>query len=500
MIQVRQFTMLSRLTRQPQDIVIQVIKFLYCEIQLIRRACKGITVLQTTPEQYKGKSYITESDGNVYVDAFERKYWSSFDGLCTKNNVKYAFDYYYDYNDDNGDGEISEDERKYYYSLYNISNLGSGFFDSEADYYCVMSKEQYDGIRNNPVKISDTGEVDNHLASGKDTYFEDLQGNGYDTAIKSTYYTHIINNDPLIIKAKAKPAANIKVLADAFTKNVGDAAFDLGATTDAGAKLTYASSDAKVVTVSDAGLVTVVGAGTADITITASGDDFQTATKVVKVTVSAVKVGSTEKDTKTGATYKVTESKDGKVEVEYKPVAASKGKVTIPSTVTVNGQSATVTSIADNSFAGNKKITAVTLPATVEEIGDGAFKNCTKLKNMTLPANVEEVGANAFAGCTSLTKVTFKGKKVTKVDKGAFKNCPKLKSMNLPDSITEIGANAFAGDKKLTNIKVTGNNIKKVGKKAFDGLSKKAVIRVPKKMKKKYEKLFKKAGFKGKVK
>ncbi|MCR5417572.1 MAG: leucine-rich repeat protein, partial [Lachnospiraceae bacterium] len=70
-------------------------------------------------------------------------------------------------------------------------------------------------------------------------------------------------------------------------------------------------------------------------------------------------------------TYTVTDSGDSSTapEVEFKPEKDASGKVTIDSTVTVNGQKATVTSIADNAFKGNTKVTEVVLPTTIEEIG-----------------------------------------------------------------------------------------------------------------------------------
>ena len=66
--------------------------------------------------------------------------------------------------------------------------------------------------------------------------------------------------------------------------------------------------------------------------------------------------------------------------------------------------------------------------------------------------------------------------------------------------VTAIDANAMKGCKKLTTINVESEYIKSVGKGAFDGVPAKAVAKVPKSKKKAYAKLFKKAGFKGKVK
>ena len=55
-------------------------------------------------------------------------------------------------------------------------------------------------------------------------------------------------------------------------------------------------------------------------------------------------------------------------------------------------------------------------------------------------------------------------------------------------------------DKKLSKIIIKSKVIKKVGKNAIKKTSKKLVITVPKKQKKAYKKLIKKAGFKGKIK
>jgi hypothetical protein len=152
------------------------------------------------------------------------------------------------------------------------------------------------------------------------------------------------------------------------------------------------------------------------------------------------------------ATYQVTASSDKK-EVAYVSTNKAAKKVTIPSTVTIDGTAYTVTSISANAFANQKKLTTVTIPSTVVTIENGAFKNCTKLKKVTIPAKTTSIGKNAFSGCKSLKTITIKSKKITKI-----------------------------------------------GKNAFKGLSSKATIKVPKSKKKAYKKLLKKAGYKGKIK
>ncbi len=114
--------------------------------------------------------------------------------------------------------------------------------------------------------------------------------------------------------------------------------------------------------------------------------------------------------------------------------------------------------VAFNSV-NNKKATSVTVPATVKiggktfmvtEVAAGSFKNCTKLKNITIGKNVTSIGKNAFKGCKSLKKITVKSTKIKKI----------------------------ASNKTSKNI----------------------VVKVPKSVKNKYKKLFKKAKFKATIK
>ena len=61
----------------------------------------------------------------------------------------------------------------------------------------------------------------------------------------------------------------------------------------------------------------------------------------------------------------------------------------------------------------------------------------------------------------------------------------------------ELGKNAFYGCKKLSAITIQANSVVDIADNAIKGISKKAVIKVPKKLLKGYKKeLGKKTGFK----
>lgn len=112
--------------------------------------------------------------------------------------------------------------------------------------------------------------------------------------------------------------------------------------------------------------------------------------------------------------YKITSSANKTVEVSddrnpnlsaYSPYT---GAVTIPSTVTYNGTTYTVTGIGKSAFATSAGLTSVTLPNTITYIGQFAFAynasiTCSpNFNTITIPNSVETIGDYAFYS----TKIT----------------------------------------------------------------------------------------------
>lgn len=118
------------------------------------------------------------------------------------------------------------------------------------------------------------------------------------------------------------------------------------------------------------------------------------------------------------------------------------GAVTIPSSVTYNSTTYSVTTIGDYAFYNCTGLTSVTIPNSVSEIGNGAFYNCTGLTSITIPNSVTSIGSSAFEGCTGLTSVTIPNS-VTTIYTNAFRSCSGLTSITIPNSVTYIGAYAF---------------------------------------------------------
>ena len=160
-----------------------------------------------------------------------------------------------------------------------------------------------------------------------------------------------------------------------------------------------------------------------------------------------------------------------KVEVTFRGYISSSydneysGEVIIPSTVTLNGTTYSVTSIGDGAFRNCSSLTSVTIPNSVTSIGDGAFSGCSSLTSVTIPYSVTSIGDYAFQGCSSLTSVTIPNS-VTSIGDYAFCYCSALTSVTIPNSVTSIGDWAFCDCSSLTSITI-GNSVTSIGNYAF---------------------------------
>ena len=141
------------------------------------------------------------------------------------------------------------------------------------------------------------------------------------------------------------------------------------------------------------------------------------------------------------------------------------GSITIPATVTYEGEAYSVTSIGESAFFDCSSLTAITLPEGVTSIGNYAFSNCTNLTAITLPESLTSIGHWAFDGCTSLTAITLP-ESVTSIGINAFDGCSSLASITLPEGVKGIGSNTFSGCLSLTAITLP-EGVKSIGSYAF---------------------------------
>ncbi len=203
------------------------------------------------------------------------------------------------------------------------------------------------------------------------------------------------------------------------------------------------------------------------------------------------------------------------------------GDLTIPSTVTYNGTTYSVTSIGEWAFRNCSGLTSVIIPNSVTSIGRAAFGGCTGLTSftipnsvtsidiyafrdcngltsLTIPNSVYSIGNSAFDGCSGLTTVNFNatnctmmgnpnepvfgsctslttlniGDNVLTIPDYAFYYCPWLTSVIIPDSVTNIGNCAFHECSRLTSLTI-GNSVSSIGDSAFQNCTGLTSITIP---------------------
>ena len=186
-----------------------------------------------------------------------------------------------------------------------------------------------------------------------------------------------------------------------------------------------------------------------------------------------------------GIYYNITNSTNRTVEVTYQSYSNGtyssdySGNVNIPSTVTYNGTTYTVTAIDSDSFYGCSGLTSISIPSTINEIGWGAFYGCgglksvnitdleawfrismynydcnplyyahhlylngKEIKDLVVPESVSGIKRLLFDGCTGLNSLKIHDS-VTSIDMGAFYNCSSMTSVTIGKSLKSIGQEAF---------------------------------------------------------
>ena len=172
-----------------------------------------------------------------------------------------------------------------------------------------------------------------------------------------------------------------------------------------------------------------------------------------------------------GIYYNITSSTNKTVAVTYRGSDYYSysneyyGAVTIPESVTYNGNTYSVTSIGDHAFYDCSYLTSVVIPNSVTSIGDDAFLRCSSLTSMVIPNSVTSIGVYAFYECSNLTSVEIPNS-VTSIGDLTFKGCSSLTSVVIPNSVTSIGGNAFSGCSSLTSVEIP-NSVTSIGDRAF---------------------------------
>ncbi|MBQ3605109.1 MAG: leucine-rich repeat domain-containing protein [Muribaculaceae bacterium] len=151
--------------------------------------------------------------------------------------------------------------------------------------------------------------------------------------------------------------------------------------------------------------------------------------------------------------------------------------IIIPSNVTYDGITYSVTTIDEQAFYECPGLTSVIIPNSVSIIGEHVFSGCTGLTSITIPNSVSTIGKYAFSGCTGMTSVTI-GNSVSIIGEYVFSGCTGLTSITIPNSVTTIGEYAFGGCKGLTSITIP-NSVTTIDNQAFAGCTGLTSVTIP---------------------
>ena len=234
-----------------------------------------------------------------------------------------------------------------------------------------------------------------------------------------------------------------------------------------GGELQYAFSENGTYSTS---IPTATEAGIYSVYYKVVGDRNHNDTKPVKIEVMVSKNPENKDTTTSKSTEETTPKEDATTQ--------QPGGTTEGSTVSQSPKNG-------DTITDNKSNAKYTVTDTVKKNVTYIAPVTIKAKTITIPATI---------------KINGEIYKVTRIDKNALKGNKKVTKIVVGSNIQSIGNYAFSGCKKLKTIIIQSKKLttKTVSKKAFKGITKKVVVKVPKKKRTAYKKLLKKKGLSSK--
>ena len=145
------------------------------------------------------------------------------------------------------------------------------------------------------------------------------------------------------------------------------------------------------------------------------------------------------------------------------------GTLNIPSTVSINGENRTVSSIAYRAFSGCHGLTgSLVIPNTVTTIGHNAFINCDGFNGSLILGNsVETIGVAAFRACSGFTGYLLIPGSVREIGFYSFELCTGFNRLIIEDGVQNISDCTFNSCTGLTGDILIPNSVKTIGYQAF---------------------------------
>ncbi len=135
-----------------------------------------------------------------------------------------------------------------------------------------------------------------------------------------------------------------------------------------------------------------------------------------------------------------------------------------------------ITSIGRNAFAYIQGIDTINLPESLSVISEEAFSN-NSARVITFPDGIDTISDRAFMNCIYLREVHFPSRLKT-VGNEAFEGCWEIREITLPEGATSIGDKAFSYCKKLTKA-ILPTTVTHIGTEAFSFCEKLQEVTLP---------------------